>query len=222
MRLDPMKHILLFVFTLLLASPLAAQYRKMQVYELSCAADLIVQGKISNQDPLNFVVEVSNVHVGSYADKTISIVKFRNTKVAKRWGKYTLGEEVLLYLRNDNGHYHVIGEGGEGEKLVVGAETCIDSRGEGLKNRFGYHAVSPTTNIYAEKVPTPELLAASIAVRGCYQLKYVERETPEGQKVQFPVVQTTCDDKAKDELRSASWVHETVVNQAETAIRGAQ
>lgn len=217
-----MKYILLIVVSMLVASPLAAQYRKMQVYELSCAADLIVQGKISDQDPLNFVVTVGKVHAGTFSDATISVPKFRNTKVAKRWGKYTLGEEVLLYLRNDNGHYHILGEGGEGEKLIVGAETCIDSRGEGLKNRFGYHAVSPTVNIYAEKVPTAELLAASAEVRSCYQLSYVERETAEGQKAQFPVVQSKCDDKAKDALRSTSWVHETVVTQAEEAIRGAQ
>ncbi len=217
-----MKHLLLIAFALLLASPVAAQYRKMHAFELSCAADLIVQGKISDQDPLNFVVEISKVHAGSYADKTISVPKFRNTKVAKRWGKYTVGEEVLLYLRNDNGHYHILGEGGEGEKLIVGAETCIDSRGEGLKNRFGYHQVSPTVNIYAEKVPTAEFLAATAEIRNCYTLSYVERETAEGTKAQFPVVASKCDDKAKDAFRSTSWLHDVMAEQAETAVRGAQ
>ena len=217
-----MKHLLLIAFALLLASPLAAQYRKMHVYELACAADLILQGKLSDQDPLNFVVEVSKVHAGSFAEKTITVAKFRNTKVSKRWGKYTLGEEVLLYLRHDNGHYHILGEGGEGEKLIVGEEICIDSRGEGLKNRFGYHQVNATVNIYAEKVPTAELLAASAEVRNCYQLSYVERETAVGIKAQFPVVKSACDDKAKDAFRSTSWVHDVVAEQAETMVKGAQ
>lgn len=217
------KHFILTAFLMLLCvAALQAQYRKMEIYELACAADLIVQGKISDQDPLNFVVEVGTVLGGTYAEKTLSVAKFRNTKVAKRWGKYTVGEEIILFLRNDNGHYHILGEGGEGEKLVMGAEICIDSRGVALKNRFGYFAATAGVNIYAEKVPAADLTDIVKKIRDCYGVSYVERPTPDGEKAVFPVAKSTCENARKDELRGTSWVHDMVIEQAETAIRGAQ
>jgi hypothetical protein len=222
-----MKHLLLSaLFVLLTWASLSAQVqvqaRKMEIYELACTADLVVRGKISELEPLRFTLDITETLKGTYTDKTISVIRFINTKAAKRWGKYTVGEELLLFLRVDGNYYKILGENGEGEKLVMGSDICIDSRGIALKNRNGYQVTSTGANIYGELVPAKDLLDAVRALPGCYSVSYVERDGGMGKMEQFPVATSTCDDQRKDELRSMSWVHDIAISQAEKAIRGAK
>lgn len=218
-----MKKILLAAALSLMVFTLSfAQYRKLMPFELACGADLIVTGKISALDPLKFTVEISQVVAGSHEGTTVAVPRYINTKAAKRWAKYAEGEMVMLFLRNDNGNYKIMGEGGEGEKLIMGEEICLDSRGEGLKNRFGYHATPSGANIYAEKVPMQDFIGSVQDVRGCAKVSYVEKVFVDQHKEMHPVTTITCEPAQKDAIYSKSWVYATMMEQAEKVVQGAQ
>ena len=217
-----MKHLITALFLIACFGSVRGQYRKLMPFELACDADLVVVAKIKSMDPLRFSGEVTQVVAGEASGGVVSVQRFINTKVAKRWGKYTVGESLLLFLRKDGEHYKIMGEGGEGEKLIMGEEVCIDSRGDGLKNRFGYHSTPSGANIYAEKVPLQDYVGAIQDVRGCAKVAYVEKTTVDQKVEQHPVVTVSCEGPQKDAIYGKSWVHGTMMEQAEKHVKGAQ
>lgn len=210
------KRFSLLLIALCMAVAVSAQeYRKLHVYELAIGADLIVKGKITESKGGNFKVEISGVVAGNYEGSSILVKRFKNYKTVKRWGKYLVDEEVFLFLKEGEDRYEIMGLGGEGEKLIMANEVFLDSRGEGIKNRFGYQAMLIEGNIYAEKLPLEDFEAAVKGMRACFSLRYKETFTKDGDAWQEPITTQICDDKALDQYRSTSWVHEEMTKHAE-------
>ncbi|MFN8396233.1 MAG: hypothetical protein U0176_16505 [Bacteroidia bacterium] len=210
-------------FTLVLAficlNWVMAQIPKMEVYELSASADLIVTGKIKMLDSKSYTLEIEEVVAGEYTQPTVVVEKFHNTKTAKRWGKYVLSEGMMLWLKNDNGVYKIIGENGEGEKMYFNGDVYLDSRGGALKNTFGNHAPYPGSAIYAEKVNGKEFIAAVKDTKPCFGLEIEEKKSPEGEISVKRFAVKKLEDKQYDQIRSNSWMHDNIIASGEKHYR---
>jgi hypothetical protein len=214
------KYLTLVTFLLLTFSLGYSQelYRKMTVYELSADADLILIGKITEVKGGNIMLDVQKVLAGDYSDSNITVKRFKNYKTVKRWSKYAEKETLFLFLEQDGDAWKIMGLGGEGEKLVEAADVYLDSRGEGVKNRFSYYNRLIEGNIYAEKVPLADFESAVTGIRDCIGLSYKEIFTKDGEAWKEPIVKFSCDDAALDEYRSKSYVHDELVKQAMKAV----
>lgn len=212
------KYSTLLILLLITAASTFGQYRKMNVYELAVDADLVVRGTITAVKGGNITLSVDGVVAGEFSDASITVKRFKNYKLVKRWGKYSEKEQLFLFLIQDGSDWKIMGLGGEGEKLIEAADVYLDSRGEGVKNRFSYYDRLVEGNIYAEKVPLPEFEAAVKGIRDCIDLSYKEVVTKDGESWKEPIVKFSCDGSALDTYRSESWVHDEIVKTAEKAV----
>lgn len=210
---------LLFILLLFISSSLSAQIQlKQEIVELSANADLVVRGKIADVGNFLFEVEVSKVYVGEKPDGNISVKRFRNTKVAKRWGKYKEGEELLLYLKGDGGNFDILGVNGEGEKLIVGDKIYLDSRGGAVFGRFSYREPEGKTRIYAEEVALDDFLYMVARLRDCYEISYKEKANRAGEMELIPVAKRICADEDFDATQSASDVALKLIQKSEKLV----
>lgn len=196
-----------------------AQTAKWEVFELGAQADLIVTGKIKMLDSKAYTLEIDQVVAGDYAEPTIVVQKFHNTKTAKRWGKYVLSEGMMLWLKRDGNTFTIVGENGEGEKMWFGGDVYLDSRGGALKNTFGNHAPYPGSAIYAEKVKADEFIAAVKDTKPCFGLEMQETKSPEGVVVVKRFAVKKLDDKQFDEIRGKGWMQDNIIANGEKHIR---
>lgn len=207
------------LFVCLMIGLSQAQTAKWELYELNAAAELVVTGKVSLLEGKNLTLAIDQVVAGSYSEKTIVVKRFVNTKTAKRWGKYVQGEELMLWLQQVEGVWQIVGENGEGEKLLFNGEVYLDSRGGGLKNSFGNHAPYPQLSIYAEKVKAEELIAAVKDTRDCFGLDIVEAKSPEGEVMYKRFAVKKLEDKQYDDIRGRGWMQELLVANGEKHLR---
>jgi hypothetical protein len=215
-----MKKTVALTFLMLICMAIGhAQTAKMEVFELNAQADIVLTGKITLLDAKNFTVGVEQVLAGDFSDKTVVVERFHNTKTVKRWGKYLQGELVMLWLKNDAGTYKIVGENGEGEKLVFNGEVYLDSRGGGLKNTFGNQAPYPTLNIYAEKVKADDFFAAVKDTKGCFSLDIEEKKSPTGEVMYKRFAVKKLEDKQYDDIRGRGWMHDLIIANGEKHIR---
>jgi hypothetical protein len=212
------KYAILFVILLIGATGSYGQYRKMHIYQLAAESDLILRGTITEVKGGSITLAVDAVVAGQYSDPTITVNRFKNFKLVKRWGKYMEKESVFLFLKKDGEEWNIVGEGGEGEKLIEASDVYIDSRGEGVKNRFSYYDRLVEGNIYAEKIPLAEFEAAVGAIGKCIDLTYKEVIAKTGEPYKEPIVHFSCDDKTLDSYRAQSWVHDEILKAAENAV----
>jgi hypothetical protein len=196
-----------------------SQTAKMEIYELGAQADIIVTGQIKLLDSKNYTLEINKVVAGDYTSPTIVVERFHPTKTAKRWGKYVVGETMMLWLKDDAGQYKIVGENGEGEKMLFGTDVYLDSRGGALKNTFGNHAPYPGSAIYAEKVSAEEFIAAVTDTKGCFKLDIEEKKSPEGEVMYKRFAVKLLEDKAYDEIRSRGWMQDLIIANGEKHIR---
>ncbi|MEM1000626.1 MAG: hypothetical protein AAGN35_26470 [Bacteroidota bacterium] len=216
-----MKKYFFLLALLLLTTSLAFSqelYKKMTVFELADQADLILVGKITEVKGGNLKLDVEKVVAGNYDEPQISVRRFKNYKTVKRWAKYAVKETLFLFLTQEESDWKILGFGGEGEKLVEAADVYLDSRGEGVKNRFSYYDRLIEGNIYAEKVPRAEFEAAVAGIRDCIAVGYKEVITKDGDAWKEPIVTFSCDESATDAYRSQSWVHDELAKQAMKAV----
>ncbi|MBK9453921.1 MAG: hypothetical protein IPN95_31910 [Bacteroidetes bacterium] len=213
------KTIFLALFALVSWTFGMSQTAKMEVFELNAASDVVVTGKIKMLETTTFTFEIDQVLAGSYSNPTIVVKKFKNTKTAKRWGKYVLSEGMLLWLKSDGTNYSIVGENGEGEKMWFGGDVYLDSRGGAMKNTFGNHAPYPGSAIYAEKVKADEFLAAVKDTKDCFSLDIEEKKSPEGDVTFKRFAVKKLEDKQYDELRGRSWMHDNIIANGEKHIR---
>jgi hypothetical protein len=204
-----MKRNILLAAFLLVSFATQAQYMKKDVWELAAGSDLVIQGKITQaqQGLPKITLTIEDVISGTFEGTTIEFGKFINTKMAKRWAKYAEGEGLIVFLKLVDDKYEIIGEGGEGEKLVMSEEVYLDGRGGALWNKFTYHPLQPTGQIYAEKVNLAEFKAAVKEYKACFEVVYQE-ETIKGFELpqQVPHARQICDDKALDVYRGLSFI----------------
>lgn len=203
-----MKKLLLLLS--LLPALVAAQtpYMKKEIWELAGTADLVVHGKVSQaqQGLPKITLSIVEVIAGEYSSASIDITKFINNKMGKRWAKYAEGEEVVLFLKKAEDKWELMGDAGEGEKLVMGKDIYLDGRGGSLWNKFTYHTLVPSGQIYAEKSDLAEFKLAVKTYRSCFEIYYLEEtvkgfDTPQ----QVPHVKQLCDDAAMDVYRGLSY-----------------
>jgi hypothetical protein len=215
-----MKKVIFFAFFALLCCGFAtAQTAKMEIYELGASADLIVTGKIKMLDSKVYTFEIDQVIAGEYAEPTIVVQRFHNTKTAKRWGKYVLSEGMILWLKRDGVNNTIIGENGEGEKMWFGGDIYLDSRGGALKNTFGNHAPYPGSAVYAEKVKAEEFIAAVKDTKDCFSLDIEEKKSPEGEVMFKRFAVKKLDDKQYDDIRSRGWMQDVIIAAGEKRMR---
>jgi hypothetical protein len=196
-----------------------AQTAKMEVFELNAQADLILTGKIKMLDSKIFVLEIDQVIKGDYTLPTIKVARFHNTSKAKRWGKYVLSETMMLWLKRDGDIATILGENGEGEKMLFAGDVYLDSRGGALKNTFGNHAPYPGSAIYAEKVNAGEFISAVRDTKDAFTLDIEEKKSPEGAVTYKRFAVKQLEDAAYDDIRSRSWMHENIIANGEKHIR---
>ncbi|HHG85471.1 MAG TPA: hypothetical protein ENJ82_12060 [Bacteroidetes bacterium] len=208
----------ILLIALLIASSSFGQYRKMQVFELAAGADLIVKGKISLIKGGYFTLDIKEVLAGDYKGSEVKIKRFKNYKGVKRWAKYQEDEDLFLFLRKGGTSFEIMGLGGEGEKLIMANEVFLDSRGEGVKNRFGYQPMLLQGNIYAEKLDLPDFEDAVRGFRACFSVSYKEVITKDGEAWKEPLTQKICEDKELDTYRAKSWIHDTMAQHAEKVL----
>jgi hypothetical protein len=209
------KTLSLLLILLVVCTAASAQTRKWEIYELNAAADLVLRGKISALTGSTYTFEISNVVAGAYSEKDITIQRFKDTKTVKRWGKYVVGEEMLVFIKKEGDLYHVLGDNGEGEKFIYGVEIYLDGRGGALKNTYGYHAVNAKLNIYSEKAMVAEFVTAIKDTKSCLTIELFEKERNTGEILKDRFYIKNCDDKTLDELRSRSWIHDLFFTTAE-------
>lgn len=201
------KAILTAVCLMTLVFSANAQYQKLGVFEMALSADLIVSGTIKEVKPLTFTVEVANRYYGDATEGVIEVSKFKGAKNAKRWGKYLEGEQVLLFLVKGGGAWDLMGEGGEGEKLILNDEVYLDNRGGAIFSKYNYIALPTGTNIYAEKLPIGDFTDAVKGLRDLFSLEYITETNVALENSQKPVVKQTGKDEMVDTYRGKSDIH---------------
>lgn len=214
---NTMKSIFIPLF-LFLFGAVQAQSPKATLVELYGAADAVVVAEINSVKGGNFQASVNEIWKGE-PGKEVGVAKYRNTKTAKRWIKYATGERVLLFLKKDGNSWEILGENGEGEKLMMMDKVYLDSRGTGVWNRFSYFPVVDDATIYAEEVVPADLKAALIGVAGCYSIGYSEGEDKEGNPIQEVYSTRSCGEEGLDALRSLSDMANELTDQADRMMR---
>jgi hypothetical protein len=120
------------------------QLRLPAICRLTVHADEIILGTITDVHDETFQLEVKETVVGSLAtSKQLSVRQFHDWPCAWRWGKYAVGERVLLFLEKDAEQWHIIGAGNEGEILVqethVLTNFAINGKKVEVDGRMGLH-----------------------------------------------------------------------------------
>lgn len=118
-----------------------ADYRRYELFEMVCRADLVVAGTIRSVDSApwwpksrgskqtrGFELEVSETISGAPVTGSLNVYCFENWTCASRWAAYRTGQRVLLFLsRPEAGEkkWRILGGGGEGEMPLVQDSICV-------------------------------------------------------------------------------------------------
>ena len=207
--------ILLFFLLIASHSPISAQTHKtMEIVELATNATTVVRGEIKEVKGSNLVLSVEYCLVGDVGSE-VTVKRFKNTKVAKRWGKYEAGQKLLLFLQGEPGAWKIMGVNGEGEKYVLGDDVLLDGRGGGVKNRYSYINLTGG-RIYAEKVPLDEFEEAVTGLRKNFKVTYDAVEDVTGETYLYPRASVLVDEK---ELEDFKYTTETTLSLVEKSMK---
>jgi hypothetical protein len=114
----------LSILALLFPYQTDAAYRHMSRLEVIARAEVIVMGTVTQVDESTIDLKIDRQIVGSVATgQTIVVGKFHDWACAWRWGRYYVGEQLLMFLnpRDDgSGKYYILGAGDEGESPIHG------------------------------------------------------------------------------------------------------
>jgi len=118
-----------------------AEYRRYELFEMVCGADLVVAGTIRSVDSApwwpksrgpkqtrGFELEVSETISGAPVTGSLNVYCFENWTCASRWAPYRTGQRVLLFLsRPEEGEkkWRILGGGGEGEMPLLQDSICV-------------------------------------------------------------------------------------------------
>ncbi len=210
--------ILFFLLTASFAAPLSAQtHVPMEVVELAANATAVVRGEITEIKGFTLILKVEYCLVGDVGGE-VEVKRFKNTKVAKRWGKYEEGQKLLLFLTDEDGKLEIMGVNGEGEKYVMGDEVLLDGRGGGVKNRYSYIDL-PGGRIYAEKVALDEFEEAVIGLKKCFTVTYDAVTNNANETTLYPRAAVQCEANELEELRGSTEVARELVEKGEKLVK---
>lgn len=186
----------------------AQDYTKMHIWELAGTADVVLTGTVGYAKGLNVEFNVDKAIIGEYNEGILNFKGSKGYKTFKRHGKYVEGEQLLLFLKNGESGLELMGQAGEGEKLIMGDKIYLDSRGEGVFNKFQYYKLAVADEkareknldrIYAEEMVLQEFIDAVSAYPGCFSVGYEPRTNKMGEVYDAPYAEQKCDEKALDE-----------------------
>lgn len=217
-----MKKLLLLSFLFVAFSSMiqAQDYVKKHIWEMAGSADLVVTGKIAAIKGNLITLEVKDVILGEKPAGDVQFTAFRVYKLAKRWGKYLIGEEVFMFLQKDEDRYKIMGTAGEGEKLIMGDKVYLDSRGEGVFNKFNYFPLpSGKGSIYAEEVAISELTEAVKAYPNCFTVGHEPRQDKMGAMYEGAYAESKCDDKNLTRYRLVNLLADKLTDESLKAVK---
>ncbi len=144
-----MKRLQNIIFSLALLLTLAcstaqAKYSPIPFIEMVMHADAIVYGTIHEVGEQNFTLHVLGQLDDAPYQKVMTIKKFRDWTCAQRWTKYKKGQSVLLFLTLNDGNYHIMSAGGEGEMPIYEDDVYIN----------GYYTFNTTPETQKENANT--------------------------------------------------------------------
>ncbi len=144
----------------------AAEYDRYKLFELVACADVVVAGTISGLDGQYFTLEVERWIVGSLAERSLRIRRFRNWTCAGRWTAYASGQRVAVFLgRTDTEQpaMEILGAGGEGEMPLLGSDVVV--RGYEIRDVPASDHDVKDVDVRGSLVSLDELASAVIAYR---------------------------------------------------------
>jgi hypothetical protein len=212
-----MKRTILSLVLLALIAPLNAEarYAPLSLLDLTGGADAIVTGTIAGVGDADFELKIDNVVYGESADFkkaiTVTVQKFKDWACAARWGSYTQGETILVFLKQVDGKLQIMGAGGEGE-LFIHEGSAYFSRG---RSPQGFDSESVDINgtvIHGAKLPLEPLMDA---IAGLHQMYTFAPGTSFGQVT----VEARESDRSYDEFIAASAIHKVLGEEAHSRLQ---
>jgi hypothetical protein len=198
----------------------AQDYIKKHIWEMAGTADLIITGKISAVKGNDISLQIADVVTGDKPEGDFSYAAFRTLKSAKRWGKYVVGEEVLLFLQKDGDKFKIMGDAGEGEKLIMNGKIYLDSRGEAVFNKFTYFPLpGGKTSIYAEELDLAEFKEAVKLYPNCFSVGHEPRQDKMGAMYEGAFAEPKCDDKEQTRYRLVNLIADKLTDESLKAVK---
>lgn len=218
MKATPLFATCIFLFLFLSWNPISAQTHKpMEIVELAANATAVVRGEVKEIKGSSLILKVDYCMIGDVGGE-LEVKRFKNTKVAKRWGKYEAGQKLLLFLTDENGKLAIMGINGEGEKFVMGDDVYLDGRGGGVLNRYSYTDV-PGGRIYAEKVALDEFEEAITGLRKAYSVSYDAVTNNANETTLFPRAKVICEETELEEFRTSTNVAMKLVEKSNKLVK---
>lgn len=193
--------LLLFVLS---ATNCRADYASPELFDLVGASDLIVIGTVDIFNEDTFILEISEVLVGSYDKSRIEVHKFQDWECSQRWSPYSKGQSVVAFLEKTDevsnitqeNLYKLRSAGSEGEFPIENENVYV--HGIPIKNipveRYG--------RISAQKISLESMRSAIKSYQNCFQLTRGQERWP-----LFEKVEQICSDAELIKYENLSRVH---------------
>jgi hypothetical protein len=107
----------------------AADYSPPPLNDLVLGSEAIVTGRIDALAAQTFTLRVQDLVDGPITTPTIEVRRFEDWTCASRWAPYAVGQQVLLFLREDpqGGPWQIRSAGGEGEMPISRGVAYVHS-----------------------------------------------------------------------------------------------
>ncbi len=115
-----MRKILIISMVLFFAISARCDYARYKLIEMIQLCDFAVVGTITELDSDKFTIRIDENIIGEHTGNTMKIVRFLNWECARRWARYLVGQQEVIFIRKSNNfrekyELRVIGLGDEGE-----------------------------------------------------------------------------------------------------------
>lgn len=190
-----------------------ASFIPMQLVDLVATADFIATGEIAEVRKETFILKVNDVFAGKPGEK-VEIVKFQDWPCAWRWAPYEVGQEVLVFVKREEGKLQLLGAGGESESPIVDEQVYCQFPCE-LKlfvfGKIGDHQVP--------KASLKDVNAALTEYQKCFRLtpakKPWKRVSKQGELFSIDQIKQQCTDAELAAYARKSPVHKMLVDETQ-------
>ncbi len=158
-----------------------ADYDSFQLYEMILSADKIVYGEIIGEDSVTFTLRVDKNLTGE--EKLLKINKHQNWTCAWRWTQYEVGQNVLLFLKEQNGALSQMGPGNESELPIQENDIFLntfalssfpkfqDSLSDTIRHIMPQKHIVYDATYQGFKFQKSKFVEAIVIIRKCYEVK---------------------------------------------------
>lgn len=160
---------------------LKADYSRLLLHEVVDLSEIIIEGKITSVDELDFQVNINEVLKGEINSNSIKIKKFKNWTCTSRWGKYEVNHRGIFALQKKNDEWQIIGAGNEGE-MPIENESLFFITIFGLKGGDTYKRYSSLKfNLNEAKDGIKEYLKVKEELQKMIENKTILKYNPENE-----------------------------------------